>query len=58
MGSDSILLKHVVPALGTAVAWAMFVAPLKAVVQVRRSRALGVSSHSARHAARRMVAWP
>lgn len=41
MGSDSVLLKHVVPALGTAVAWAMFVSPLKAVVQVRRSKALG-----------------
>ncbi|KAI8471974.1 MAG: sugar efflux transporter for intercellular exchange-domain-containing protein [Monoraphidium minutum] len=42
MPSDSILLKHVVPALGTGVAWAMFLAPLKAVIAVRRSKALGV----------------
>jgi hypothetical protein len=40
---NSIITRHVIPALGTVVAWAMFIAPLKAVLQVRRSKALGVS---------------
>lgn len=41
MATDSVLLKHVAPAMGCLVAWAMFLAPLRAVLQVRRSRALG-----------------
>lgn len=41
MATDSVLLKHVAPALGCLVAWAMFLAPLRAVLHVRRSRALG-----------------
>lgn len=44
MATDSVLMKHVAPALGCVVAWAMFVSPLKAVLQVRKSRALGVST--------------
>jgi hypothetical protein len=55
MATDSVLLKHVVPAAGTLVAMAMFVAPLKAVLAVRRSRALGVrrgAATGARGAAR------
>jgi len=40
MANDSILLKHVAPGLGCLVAWAMFLAPLKAVLQVRKSKAL------------------
>lgn len=37
----NILLKHIAPGSGCLVAWAMFAAPLKAVLQVRKSKALG-----------------
>lgn len=40
MASD-ILMKHVAPALGTLVAWALFVSPLKAVLAVRQTKTLG-----------------
>eukprot|EP00877_Chromochloris_zofingiensis_P005579 jgi/Chrzof1/15021/Cz09g24080.t1 len=41
MGDNDVLLKHVAPALGCVVAFMLFASPVKAVLQVRRQRALG-----------------
>ncbi|GBF97258.1 hypothetical protein Rsub_09949 [Raphidocelis subcapitata] len=39
--AGSVLLTTVAPALGCIVAWAMFLSPLRAVLQVRKSKAIG-----------------
>lgn len=46
MASDSVLMKHVAPALGVLVACMLFASPIKAVRGVRFHRQLGVRVHA------------
>lgn len=39
--SGNVLLTHIAPALGCIVAWAMFLSPLRAVMHVRKTKAIG-----------------